>query len=233
MFIYGICRKLPRPEARVNLTKRSIVLPRRKLTPISHPWTGIATGHSCRWDLTTPRCVYTRLLLSYISKVGCTKWGSFWPIIIIASVIASDTYPFQNRVRFLRRVSLRTGNGSLLPVWTTLSVSGTSRTNKGVCNTSTGVRFNLSCSYLNSFGIGICLDLDWLDEELFASCSADKVIQVLSVNHPEPIAVLTLVLVLSVHILQTFTTYIGDMKARSTKSKQTHREPGSCRVLMI
>ncbi|KAH8990194.1 WD40 repeat-like protein [Lactarius hatsudake] len=38
---------------------------------------------------------------------------------------------------------------------------------------------------------GICLDLDWLDEELFASCSADKVIHVLSVNHPEPIAVLT------------------------------------------
>jgi len=52
--------------------------------------------------------------------------------------------------------------------------------------------------HLNSFGIGICLDLDWLDEELFASCSADKVIHVLSVNHPEPIAVLTLVFVLSV-----------------------------------
>ncbi|KAI0308326.1 WD40 repeat-like protein [Multifurca ochricompacta] len=38
---------------------------------------------------------------------------------------------------------------------------------------------------------GICLDLDWLDEELFASCSADKVIHVLSVNHVDPIAVLT------------------------------------------
>jgi len=38
---------------------------------------------------------------------------------------------------------------------------------------------------------GICLDLDWLDEELFASCSADKVIHVLSVNHHDPIAVLT------------------------------------------
>ncbi|KAH9965120.1 WD40-repeat-containing domain protein [Lactifluus volemus] len=37
---------------------------------------------------------------------------------------------------------------------------------------------------------GICLDLDWLDDELFASCSADKVIHVLSVNHAEPVAVL-------------------------------------------
>ena len=64
-------------------------------------------------------------------------------------------------------------------------------------------RFNLSSRYrnLNSFDIGICLDLDWLDEELFASCSADKVIHVLSVNHPEPIAVLTLVLVLPIYIL--------------------------------
>ena len=38
---------------------------------------------------------------------------------------------------------------------------------------------------------GICLDLDWLDEELFASCSADKVIHVLSVNRAEPVAILT------------------------------------------
>ncbi|KAI0003805.1 WD40 repeat-like protein [Russula compacta] len=38
---------------------------------------------------------------------------------------------------------------------------------------------------------GICLDLDWLDEELFASCSADKVVHVLSVNRAEPVAVLT------------------------------------------
>ena len=58
--------------------------------------------------------------------------------------------------------------------------------------------FNFACRNLNSFGVGICLDLDWLDEELFASCSADKVIHVLSVNHTEPIAVLTLVPVLSV-----------------------------------
>ncbi|KAI0295001.1 WD40-repeat-containing domain protein [Russula brevipes] len=38
---------------------------------------------------------------------------------------------------------------------------------------------------------GICLDLDWLDDELFASCSADKVIHVLSVDRAEPVAVLT------------------------------------------
>ncbi|KAI9507804.1 WD40 repeat-like protein [Russula earlei] len=38
---------------------------------------------------------------------------------------------------------------------------------------------------------GICLDLDWLDDELFASCSAEKVIHVLSVNRAEPVAVLT------------------------------------------
>ena len=45
------------------------------------------------------------------------------------------------------------------------------------------------------FCLGICLDLDWLDGELFASCSADKVIHVLSINHPDPIAVLTLVVI--------------------------------------
>ncbi|KAH9996020.1 WD40-repeat-containing domain protein [Russula vinacea] len=38
---------------------------------------------------------------------------------------------------------------------------------------------------------GICLDLDWLDDELFASCSADKVIHVLSVNRADPVAILT------------------------------------------
>ncbi|KAH9964195.1 WD40 repeat-like protein, partial [Russula dissimulans] len=38
---------------------------------------------------------------------------------------------------------------------------------------------------------GICLDLDWLDEELFASCSADKVIHVSSVKSAEPVAILT------------------------------------------
>ena len=59
-------------------------------------------------------------------------------------------------------------------------------------------QYNLTIPHLNSFDTGICLDLDWLDEELFASCSADKVIHALSVNHPEPIAVLTLVLLLSV-----------------------------------
>jgi transducin (beta)-like 1 len=39
--------------------------------------------------------------------------------------------------------------------------------------------------------LGICLDLDWLDEELFASCSADKVIHVLSIHRADPVAILT------------------------------------------
>lgn len=93
-------------------------------------------------------------------------------------------------------------------------------------------QFNLA-SLLNLFGIGICLDLDWLDEELFASCSADKVIHVLSVNHPEPVAVLTLVLVLLGLNFVNVHNYTGDTKAKSTRSRQTHQGPGSCRVLMI
>lgn len=42
-----------------------------------------------------------------------------------------------------------------------------------------------------AYSLGICLDLDWLDDELFASCSADKVIHVLSVNRADPVAILT------------------------------------------
>ncbi|KAI0275308.1 WD40-repeat-containing domain protein [Gloeopeniophorella convolvens] len=38
---------------------------------------------------------------------------------------------------------------------------------------------------------GICLDVDWLDDEFFASCSADKTIHLLSIHQSEPIAVLT------------------------------------------
>ena len=53
--------------------------------------------------------------------------------------------------------------------------------------------------------LGICLDLDWLDEELFASCSADKVIHVLSINHAEPIAILTWVSIFMNYTILTLT----------------------------
>lgn len=53
--------------------------------------------------------------------------------------------------------------------------------------------------------LGICLDLDWLDEELFASCSADKVIHVLSVNRAEPVAILTWVSVSTNYTILTLT----------------------------
>ena len=53
--------------------------------------------------------------------------------------------------------------------------------------------------------LGICLDLDWLDEELFASCSADKVIHVLSVNHAEPVAILTWVSISMSYTILTLT----------------------------
>jgi len=58
---------------------------------------------------------------------------------------------------------------------------------------------------MKDYLLGICLDLDWLDEELFASCSADKVIHVLSVNRAEPVAILTWVSISMSHTILTLT----------------------------
>jgi hypothetical protein len=153
----------------------------------------------------------------------------------VAGLSAALKLSARNRAQYSLRASPGAENGSPLPAWTTRCVSGTSRISRGGCNTSIEVDIavcHMRASHEGSSLPGICLDLDWLDDELFASCSADKVIHVLSVNHAEPIAVLTLVPV-SPDVRQTLMqTSLGDTTARSTRSRQTHREHASCRVLM-
>jgi len=45
------------------------------------------------------------------------------------------------------------------------------------------------------FLIDCCLDVDWLDDTTFASCSADMNIHIMKVNESKPIKTLTYVLV--------------------------------------
>ena len=69
--------------------------------------------------------------------------------------------------------------------------------------------------------LGSCLDVDWLDEELFASSSADNMIYVLSVNRAEPVAILAW----ETHPYELgyadANSSIGDTMERSTRSGQT------------
>jgi hypothetical protein len=83
-----------------------------------------------------------------------------------------------------------------------------------------------------AYFLGICLDLDWLDDELFASCSADKVIHVLSVNRAEPVAILTWGTRVHELCYTDANGSIGDTMERSTRLRRIHWEHASCHARM-
>lgn len=73
-----------------------------------------------------------------------------------------------------------------------------------------------------------CLDLDWLDDNTFASCGADMVIYIMKINDEKPIKTLTYVLPtrhtsLSAHCIIIFfsghTNEINQIKCNSSRTR--------------
>lgn len=107
------------------------------------------------------------------------------------------------RVQFLLSASPKMVNGCYPPVWTAPPASGTSRRKLWLGNIwhiRVCVRVPRSVPVVDRelrFSVtDCCLDVDWLSDTLFASCSADTSIHIMQIDKAEPIKTLKCVMVL-------------------------------------
>lgn len=56
-----------------------------------------------------------------------------------------------------------------------------------------GMTSFLACIYtmVAKFSADCCLDIDWIDDETFTSCGADKLVHIMKVGQPQPIRTLS------------------------------------------